>query len=190
VPSERLDGRGALGDPQMAVRLEPGADRAAVGRGLLALGARPSEATAATTRDETFLAVLATVLRAVALTVALVCLVVLAQALVLTVRERRPTIAVLRTAGAGRGALARVLAGACAAVLVPAAVLGVALEWLVLGPVVASLAAGYAGLSLAPQAGHLVLAAGGLAVLGAVAVAWVGARVTRDPVVAGLREEA
>jgi hypothetical protein len=190
VPSERLDDLGALGDPQIAVRLENGADRAAVGRGLLALGARPNEATAATTRNETFLSVLATLLRVVALTVALVCLVVLAQALVLTVRERRPTIALLRTAGAGRGALARVLAGACAAVLVPAAVLGVALEWFVLGPIVASLAAGYAGLSLTPQAGHLLLAACGLAALGAVAVAWVGARVTREPVVAGLREEA
>jgi ABC-type antimicrobial peptide transport system permease subunit len=154
------------------------------------LGAAPSEAAAATTRDQSFLGILAAVLRVVALTVALVCLVVLAQALVLTVRERRPTIALLRTTGAGPAELARVLAGACAAVLVPAVVLGVALEWIVLGPVVASLAAGYAGLSLAPQAGHLLLAAAVLAILGAVAVAYVGRRITHEPVVAGLREEA
>jgi hypothetical protein len=188
--SEPLDELGALNAPQIAVRLEPGADRAAVGRGLRELGARPSEAAAATTQNQAFLGVLATVLRVVALTVALVSLVVLAQALVLTARERRPTLALLRTTGAGPPALARVLGGACAAVLVPAALLGVALEWLVLGPLVASLAAGYAGLSLAPGAGHLLLAAAGLSALGAIAVAFVGRRVTREPVIAGLREEA
>jgi hypothetical protein len=73
---------------------------------------------------------------------------------------------------------------------VPAALLGLALEAVVLGPAVASLAAGYAGLSLAPTAGHVALAAGGLAVLGAAAVWWVTRRVTSEPVVAGLREEA
>jgi hypothetical protein len=188
--SEPLDELGALNAPQMTVRLEGGADRASVTRGLRELGARPSDATAATTRNQAFLGVLATVLRVVALTVALVCLLVLAQALVLTARERRQTLALLRTTGAGRGALARLLGGACAAVLVPAAVLGVALEWLVLGPAVASLAAGYAGLSLAPAVGHLLLASAGLAALGAAAVAFVGRRVEREPIVAGLREEA
>ena len=189
VASEALEPYGALGDPQLAVRLDNGADRAAVSRGLAALGARPARAAAATTRDRAFLGVLATVLRVVALTVALVCLAVLAQALVLTVRERRPTIALLRTTGAGRADLGRVLAGACAVVLVPAALLGVAVEWLLLGPIVGSLAAGYAGLTLAPEAGHLLLTVGGLAALGAFAVAYVAARVVREPVVAGLREE-
>jgi ABC-type antimicrobial peptide transport system permease subunit len=190
VRAERLDALGAAGNTVVAVRLDRGADRAAVGRGLEALGARPSRATAATTRDRAFLGVLATVLRIVAVTVALVCLVVLAQALVLTARERRPTLALLRTVGAGRGAMARVLAGACAAVLVPAAVLGVAVEVLVLGPAVSSLAAGYAGLSLEPSAGQLALAAGALAVLGAGAVALVARRVEREAVVAGLRDDA
>ncbi len=190
VREDRLDALGASGNTVVAVRLERGADRAAVGRGLGALGARPSEAAAATTRNRGFLGVLATVLRIVAVTVALVCLVVLAQALVLTARERRPTLALLRTVGAGRASIARVLAGACAAVLVPAALLGVAVEVLVLGPAVASLAAGYAGLSLAPTAGHLALAAGALAALGAAAVAVVARRVEREAVVAGLREEA
>jgi ABC-type lipoprotein release transport system permease subunit len=190
VRSERLEALGALAEPVVAVRLESGADRRAVGAALTDLGAAPSEAAAATTQDQSFLGILAAVLRIVALTVALVCLVVLAQALVLTVRERRPTIALLRTTGAGRAELARVLAGACAVVLVPAVALGVALEWIVLGPIVASLAAGYAGLSLAPQAGHLLLAAAVLAVLGAVAVVYVGRRITHEPVVAGLREEA
>jgi hypothetical protein len=193
----------ALGQPLRLVGFDRGAEgfeapplaegrrrRAAVLRGLQALGARPSEAATATTRNRAFLGVLATVLRIVAGTVALVCLAVLAQALVLTARERRPTLAVLRTVGAGRGALARVLGGACAAVLVPAAALGVALEALVLGPAVASLAAGYAGLSLDPSPGHLTVAAVALAALGAAAVALVGRRVRREAVVAGLREEA
>jgi ABC-type antimicrobial peptide transport system permease subunit len=190
VASEALERFGALGEPQVAIRLENGADRAAVGRGLAALGARPSRAAAATTRDRAFLGVLATVLRVVAFTVALVCLAVLAQALVLTVRERRPTISLLRTTGAGRNVLGRVLAGACAVVLVPAALLGVAIEWLLLGPLVGSLAAGYAGLSLTPQAGHLALIAAVLLGLGAIAVSWVAARIVREPVVAGLREQA
>jgi MacB-like periplasmic core domain/FtsX-like permease family len=190
VRDERLDALGARGNSVVAVRLERGADRAAVNRGLAELGARPSEATAATTRNRAFLGVLAAVLRIVAGTVALVCLVVLAQALVLTARERRPTLALLRTVGGGRAALARVLGGACAAVLVPAALLGVALEVLVLGPAVSSLAAGYAGLSLDPSPGHLALAAAALAALGAIAVGAVGRRVEREAVVAGLREEA
>ncbi|HEV3002227.1 MAG TPA: FtsX-like permease family protein [Solirubrobacteraceae bacterium] len=189
VREERLDALGAFGNTVVAIRLDRGADRAAVRRGLEALGARPSDAAAATTRDRAFLAVLAAVLRIVAGTVALVCLVVLAQALVLTARERRPTLALLRTVGAGRAALARVLAGACAAVLVPAALIGVAVEALVLGPAVSSLAAGYAGLSLDPSPGHLALAAAALAALGAAAVAVVGRRVEREAVVVGLREE-
>jgi putative ABC transport system permease protein len=189
VSEERLDALGAPGYTSIAVRLKPGADRAAVNRGLRALGAQPSQATAATTRNQGFLGVLATVLRIVALTVGLVCLLVLAQALALTARERRPTLALLRTIGAGRGPMARVLGGACAVVLVPAVGLGVALEVLVLGPAVSSLAAGYAGLSLDPSAGHLALAAGGLAALGAAAVALVGRRLESEAVVAGLREE-
>ncbi len=187
VRSGPLEGSG---DETLAVALAGGADADAVSRGLLAVGAQPSAAAAATTDDRGFLAILATLLRVVALTVALVCLVVLAQALVITARERRATLALLRTVGAGRGALTAVLAGACAVVLVPAALLGLALEAVVLGPAVASLAAGYAGLSLAPTAGHVALAAGGLAVLGAAAVWWVTRRVTSEPVVAGLREEA
>ncbi|MDQ3739477.1 MAG: hypothetical protein M3389_00910, partial [Actinomycetota bacterium] len=67
--------------------------------------------------------------------------------------------------------------------------LGVAVEVLVLGPLVSSLAAGYAGLSLDPSAGHLLLAAAGLGLLGAIAVALVGRRIEREEVVAGLREE-
>lgn len=188
--SERLAALGVLNPPSIAVRLDGGAGRADVSRRLVAIGAPPARATAATTRNTAFLGLLATVLRVVALTVGLVCLAILAQTLVLTARERRPTLALLRTAGAGDRALSRVLGGACAAVLVPALVAGVLLEWLVLGPAVSSLAAGYAGLSLAPGPAHIALSAGGLGILGAIAVFAVGRRVSREPVVAGLREQA
>jgi ABC-type lipoprotein release transport system permease subunit len=188
VRSDRIEGLG--GAETLAVVVAGGADPDAVARGLLAVGADPAATGGATTDNRGFLAILATLLRVVALTVALVCLVVLAQALVITARERRATLALLRTVGAGRGQLTAVLAGACAVVLVPAAIIGLALEAVVLGPAVASLAAGYAGLSLAPTIGHVALAAGGLLVLGALAVAWVTRRVAREPVVAGLREEA
>jgi len=188
--TDRLEALGVLTAPQLAIRVERGADRAAISRGLERLGAPPAEAAAATTRNEGFLSILATVLRVVALAVALTALVVLAQTLVLTARERRPTLALLRTLGGGTATLAAVLAGATATVVVPALVAGVALEWIALGPAVASLAAGYAGLSLAPTAGQIALTAGGLVLLAALAVALVTARVGREPVVAGLREEA
>jgi hypothetical protein len=142
VRSDAIAGAGA---ESLAVVLDGGADPAAVSRGLTGLGAVPAETGGATTDNRGFLAILATLLRVVALTVALVCLVVLAQALVVTARERRATLALLRTVGADRGAVTAVLAGACAIVLVPAAIIGVALETVVLGPAVASLAAGYAG---------------------------------------------
>ena len=81
------------------------------------------------------------------------------------------------------------LAGAALAVALPAAVAGVLLEWLVLGPLVARLAAGFAVLPLAPTAGQVAIVAGGLLVLAAAATAVVARRTMREPVVAGLREE-
>ena len=146
----------------IAVKLAPGADRGAVERDLEALGAPPQAATAATSRNAALLGVLATVLRAVGLAIGLVCLYALAQALAMTARERRGAIALLRASGADATTIALVLAGAALAVAVPAAIAGVLLEWLVLGPLVARLAAGYADLPLAPAPGQALLVAGGL----------------------------
>jgi ABC-type lipoprotein release transport system permease subunit len=66
---------------------------------------------------------------------------------------------------------------------------GLLLEWLVLGPLVARLAAGYATLPLAPSAGHIGLVVAGVAAIAAVATAVVARRALREPAIAGLREE-
>ena len=72
------------------------------------------------------------------------------------------------------------------ALVIPAAVLGVLIERLVLGPALASLAASYATprsrRRLRPD--RAVLA--GLLVAGAMAVLWVTRQATRETVVAGL----
>lgn len=180
-----------LGDAasSVAVRLEPGADRAAVGRRLEAIGAPPTRVGGASTRNAQFLGVLAAVLRGVGLTVGLVCLYALVQALAMTARERRSAVALLRACGGDRASVALVLAGAAAAVALPAALLGVALEAAVLGPLVARLAAGFAALPIAPSAGQVVLVVAGVVALAGAATALVARRVLREPVVLGLREE-
>jgi ABC-type lipoprotein release transport system permease subunit len=175
--------------PQIVVRLEHGADRAAVTRRLTALGAQPSAVGGATTRNGAFLGTLASLLRAVAIVDALVCLYALVQALGLVARERRPTLALLRATGAESSTVAAVLAGAALAVALPAALVALALERLVLAPLVGHLAAGYAEVGPRSSLAQAALAIGGLAALGVVAAAWVTRRAVAEPPVAGLREE-
>jgi FtsX-like permease family len=175
-------------DGPLAVRLEPGADPDAVRRGLAELGAVPRSVSGATGDDRGLLDVLAALLRLVALTVALVCLTSLVQALALTAAERRGAVATLRAAGADARALRRLLAGAALAVVAPAAVLAVALEGLLLAPAIERLAAGYADLPLRTGLGEVALVGAGLTVLTASASAWTARRLVREPVVAGLRE--
>jgi ABC-type lipoprotein release transport system permease subunit len=112
----------------------------------------------------------------------------LAQALALTATERRPTLALLRSLGAPPRTLARVLVGAGMAIVVPAAILAIALEELLLAPLVSGLAAGYADLPLAGGAGQALLVGGALLVLAAVAAVWVAQRVLREPIAPALRE--
>ena len=180
-----------LGDVRssVAVRLDGGADRAAVERRLTEIGAPPTRVGGATTRNAQFLGVLAAVLRGVGLAVALVCLYALVQALAMTARERRGAVALLRACGGDGATVALVLGGAAAAVALPGALLGVVLEAAVLGPLVARLAAGFASLPIAPSAGQVVLVVAGLLALAGAATALVARRVLREPVVAGLREE-
>ncbi|CAA9513921.1 MAG: hypothetical protein AVDCRST_MAG67-2839, partial [uncultured Solirubrobacteraceae bacterium] len=83
-------------------------------------------------------------------------------------------------------ALAVVLAGAAAALALPALAGAVALERLVLGPAVARLAADYATLPLAVAAGDVLLVGGALALMCALAVLGVTRSATREPVAAGL----
>jgi putative ABC transport system permease protein len=179
--------RGA--SPEVVVKLERGADRAAVSRSLARLGARPAAVGGATTRNGAFLGTLAALLRVVALVNALVCLYALVQGLGLVARERAPTLALLRATGAEGATVGAVLAGAALAVALPAAVLALALERLVLAPLVGRLAAGYADLAPQSSAGQAAIALGGLALLGLVAAAWVARRATAAPPLQGLRDE-
>jgi ABC-type lipoprotein release transport system permease subunit len=190
VRPDRLDATGAALTGPMVLRLAPGADRARIARGLRALGARADPVRGATGDSGAFLDVLAGLLRIVAGAVALVCLHALVSALALTARERRGAVATLRASGADARALRRLLGGAAGAVAAPALVVAVALEALVLAPLVARLAAGYADLPLGASTGQVALIAGGVLGL-AWAAAWLtGGRLVREPVVAGLREEA
>jgi predicted lysophospholipase L1 biosynthesis ABC-type transport system permease subunit len=188
VRPERLAAALPFLDGPLAVRLEPGADREAIRRDLAALGAEPRTVSGATGDDRGLLDVLAGLLRLVALTVGLVCLTSLVQALALTAAERRGAVATLRAAGADARALRRMLAGAALAVVAPAALLALALEGLVLAPATERLAAGYADLPLRTGPGQIALVAAGLVVLTASASAWTAHRLVREPVVAGLRE--
>ncbi len=171
------------------MKLAPGADRAAVEDDLAALGAPPQPVAAATTRNAGFLGVLAAVLRGVGLAIGLVCLYALVQALAMTARERRGAVALLRASGGDARTVGLLLAGAALAVAVPAAVLGLLLEWLLLAPLVARLAAGYAALPLAPSAGQAAIVAAAVLLLAAAATWLVARRAAREPIVRGLREE-
>jgi predicted lysophospholipase L1 biosynthesis ABC-type transport system permease subunit len=190
VAPDRLTAAGAELSGPVVLRLRPGADRARVGRGLRALGAEPDPVRGATGDNGAFLDVLAGLLRIVAGAVALVCLHALVSALALTARERRGAVATLRAAGADARALRRLLGGAAGAVVVPAVAVAVALEAIVLAPLVAHLAAGYADLPLGATGGQIALVAGALLSLSWIAAWLTGRRLVREPVVAGLREEA
>ncbi len=174
---------------EIAVKLAPGADQRAVARRLFAGGHPAQRITGGTTRNASFLSVLAALLRAVALVDGLVCLYILVQALALTARERRSTIAVLRASGAGRREVLLVLAGAALVVVLAAAPAAVLLELAVLGPAVSHLAASYVSLPLHARAGQVAIVVGALLVLAVAAAALAGRRLQREPVVAGLRSD-
>ena len=187
VRPRRLIAAGLRADPAIAVKLDSGADPAAVAAGLRALGAEPQPATGATTRNQAFLGVLASVLRVVAAVNGLICLFILVQALAVTAAERRQALAVLRAAGAGRRTLTLVLAGAASAVLVVAIPLGIVLERWILGPLVSRLAAGYATPGLATPPLQVLAVAVILALLAVVAASRVARRAERASIPAELR---
>jgi hypothetical protein len=111
------------------------------------------------------------------------------QALALTARERRPTLALLRAAGAGAGTVARVLAGAALVLAIPAAALAIVLERALLAPLVSRLAAGYADVGPGADAGQALAVAGAFVAIALAAAGWVARRTVAEPPVAGLREE-
>ncbi len=113
-PGRLLDADPGL-RPAIAVRLSPGTSRDDVTGRLAAIGLAPESVGGATTSNGRFLGVLADLLRAVAAINALVCLYALVQALALTATERRGTLAVMRSFGAGRRHVLLVLGGAALA---------------------------------------------------------------------------
>ena len=186
IPPSALLAADPSASSQLAVRLKPGANEATVTAALTALGALPAPASTATARGAPLIAVLRTILLAVAVVDGLVCLYALVQACALTVQERRRTVAVLRACGAGLIAVQRLLMGAALALVVPAALLGVLLERLVLGPALARLAASYATLPLGASAGEVLATLAGLGLAAVLAVVWVAGISARESVVAGL----
>lgn len=173
----------AADSEQLAVRLRPGANASAVSA---ALGPSASATTGAVGRGVPLVAVLRSILRAIAIVDGLVCLYALIQACALTVQERRRTVSVLRAFGAGGPAVRRLLAGAVIALVLPAAVVGIALERLVLGPALSRLAASYVVLPLGASGVEIAAVLAGLALAGLAAVVWVARQATRESVIAGL----
>jgi putative ABC transport system permease protein len=140
----------------------------------------------ATARGAPLVAVLKTILRAVAVVDGLVCIYALVQACALIMQERRRTVAVLRACGAGAGAVRRLLSGAVLTLVAPSAVIGIALERFVFGPALSNLAASYAALDLTPTVLEVVATVAGLVLAGALAVFWVTRTAMRESVVVGL----
>jgi ABC-type lipoprotein release transport system permease subunit len=186
IPARALLAADPSAPSQLAVRLTPSANAGAVTAALTALGAAPARASTATSRGAALVSVLRTILLAIAIVDGLVCLYALIQACALTVQERRGTVAVLRACGGGTLAVERLLAGAALALVVPAAIVGVLLERLLLGPALSRLAINYATLALGASVPQLLVTLAGLAVAACVAVAWVGGAAVREPVVSGL----
>jgi ABC-type antimicrobial peptide transport system permease subunit len=186
VPASALVGADPAAPSQLAVVLRPGADQTRVVAALAALGAQPATATGATARGGPLVAVLRTILRAVAVVDGLVCLYALIQACALTVQERRRTVAVLRAVGGGSCAVRRLLLGAALALVVPAAVVGVVLERFVFGPALSRLAVNYASLPLTATGPEVLVTVLGLLAAAALAVVWVARQAGRESVVAGL----
>jgi ABC-type antimicrobial peptide transport system permease subunit len=186
VPAQALLAADPSTPSRIAVLLKPGANETAVTRELTRLGAAPQAATGATARGAPLVAVLKTILRAVAIVDGLVCLYALVQACALTVQERRRTVAVLRACGGGAGAVRRLLLGAVLALVVPAALVGVLLERLLLGPALSKLAVSYATLQLQATVTDILALIAGLAVAAAASVWWVARAAVRESVVTGL----
>ena len=186
VPASALLPADPSASSLIAIRLSRHADRRRVSAALSALGAEPAAATAATARGAPLVNTLRTILRAVAIVDGLVCLYALVQACALTVQERRRTVGILRACGAGAGAVRRLLVGAVIAIVVPAALIGIALERFVFGPSLSRLAENYATLSLNATILDVLATLAGLGVAAAIAVMWVARQSVRDSVVSGL----
>ncbi len=170
------------------IQLAAGANRTAVARALARSGSAAQAVGGVTANDASFLGVLAALLRTVAAVDGLVCAYVVTQMMLLTARERRSSVAVLRACGAGGAQVAAVFAGAALPAAAIAAPVAVLLERVAFGPAAAGLAASYVSVSLGAGATAVVIMVAGLAVITAGASAWVARAAVRDPIVDALRD--
>jgi ABC-type lipoprotein release transport system permease subunit len=191
--------RAAMADltPDFAVKLLPGANLREVRRALSNHGV-PSQRTGGIS-DQTgvagsfgrasFLHVLATLLRSVAVLDGLVCLYALAQMLALIARERRRAVAVIRALGASPVQVLSVFAGAAVLVALLALPVGIAADRFFLGPEVAHLAISYVTLSLRAGLQPIGLVLTGLVVAISASAGWAARSAVADAIVTPLREE-
>jgi hypothetical protein len=186
VPASALLAADPSASENIAILLTPKANQNTVISELRAIRVQPNIASGAVARGAPLVAVLKSILIAIAVVDGLVCIYALVQACALTMQERRRTVAVLRATGASAGAIRRLLGGAVLTLIAPAALIGVLVEWLALGPALSRLAASYATLDLNPTLLELAAVLIGLALSGIAAVFWVTASAVREPVVKGL----
>lgn len=187
VPAGALLAADPSAPEQLVVRDEPSASADAVSAELHGLGAGVNVASGTVSASGgALVGALRALLRSVAAVDLLVCLYALVQALALTASERRRAIALLRACGAGPRAVYALLTGAALVIVLPAAIIAVALERFALGPAIAHIAAGYAALALAAGTGEVAATLAGLALLACGAVFWVARRSLASPVAGGL----
>jgi ABC-type lipoprotein release transport system permease subunit len=173
---------------ETVIQLAPGASRTTVASELVRIG-RPARAVGGVTaNDASFLGVLVTLLRTVAGLDGVVCAYVVTQMMLLTARERRSGVAVLRACGAGRGDVGAVFAGTALPAAVMATPVAVILEGVVLGPAVSSLTASYVAVSLRSSWTEVGLVAVGLVAISVGAAAWVARGASRDPISEALQD--
>jgi putative ABC transport system permease protein len=184
-PGPRIcDFHGGITVIQLAAGASPASVAAALGR-----SGRPAQTVGGvTSNDASFLGVLAALLRTIAALDGIVCAYVVTQMMLLTARERRSAVAVLRACGAGRAQVAAVFAGAVLPAAALAAPVAIVLQRTVLGPSVSRLAASYVSISLRADATDVAIMLVGLAAITTAAAAWVSRQATREPILDAMRD--
>ncbi len=170
------------------IQLADGRSASAVASALGQTGGSAQAVGGVTSRNASFLGVLAALLRTIAVLDGVVCAYVVTQMMLLTARERRSAVAVLRACGAGRAQVAAVFAGVALPAATLAAPIAVVLERSLLGPAVSGLAASYVSLPVRAGPGEVALMAAGLAAITAVSAAIVARQVAREPIIGALRD--
>jgi ABC-type lipoprotein release transport system permease subunit len=192
------DGRIAYVEPSRAIcafhggitviQLAAGANAASVAAALRQTGRPAQTVGGVTSRNASFLGVLAALLRTIAVLDGVVCAYVITQMMLLTASERRSAVAVLRACGAGPAQVAAVFAGVALPAAALAAPVAVVLEWAVLGPAVSGLAASYVSLSVRAGGADVALMIAGLAVITVGSAAAVARHAGRESILRALRD--